>query len=49
MFEVLLEVLFAVLWPYWLGAKFRGVRVITVERDGQLAGRELVRGGVSRP
>ena len=44
-FEVFLGVLFAVLWPFWLVVKFCGVRwVITVERNGQQVGRELVRG-----
>ena len=45
LFEVLLGALFAVLWPFWLLAKFCGVRwVITVERNGHQVGRELVRG-----
>lgn len=44
-FEFVLGALFAVLWPFWLLAKFCGVRwVITVERDGHQVGRELVRG-----
>jgi hypothetical protein len=44
-FEVILGALFAVMWPFWLLAKFCGVRwVITIERDGHQVGRELVRG-----
>jgi hypothetical protein len=44
-FEVILGALFAVLWPFWVLAKFCGVRwVITVERNGHQVGRELVRG-----
>ncbi|HJT92501.1 MAG TPA: hypothetical protein VJ777_11220 [Mycobacterium sp.] len=44
-FELILGALFAVLWPFWLLAKFCGARwVITVERDGHQVGRELVRG-----
>jgi hypothetical protein len=43
-FGVILGVLFAVVWPFWLLAKFCGVRwVITVERDGHEVGRESVR------
>lgn len=43
--ELLVGVLFLVLWPFWLMGKFLGVRwVITIERDGQQVGRELVRG-----
>lgn len=43
--EVLVAALFVVLWPFWLVAKFCGVRwVITIERDGHQVGRELVRG-----
>jgi hypothetical protein len=38
-------VCFALLWPFWLLAKFCGVRwVLTVERNGHQVGRELVRG-----
>jgi hypothetical protein len=45
LFEVIISVLFALLWPFWLLAKFCGVRwVITVERNGHQVGRELVRG-----
>jgi hypothetical protein len=45
LFEVIIGVLFALLWPFWLLAKFCGVRwVITVERNGHQVGRELVRG-----
>jgi hypothetical protein len=44
-FEVILGAVFVVLWPFWLLAKFCGVRwVITIERDGAQVGRELVRG-----
>lgn len=43
--EILVGALFLVLWPFWLLAKFCGVRwVITIERDGHQVGRELVRG-----
>jgi hypothetical protein len=46
--ELAIGALFVVLWPFWLLAKFCGVRwVITVERDGQQVGRELVRGWAS--
>ncbi|MGZ5363507.1 MAG: hypothetical protein ACXWZR_05280 [Mycobacterium sp.] len=49
LFEVLIGVLFALLWPFWLLAKFCGVRwVITVERNGHQVGRELVRDGTGR-
>ena len=45
LFEVILGVLFTLLWPFWLLGKVCGVRwVITVERDGHQVGRELVRG-----
>ncbi|MGO4445744.1 hypothetical protein AB4Z42_20555 [Mycobacterium sp. 2YAF39] len=45
LFEVMIGILFAVLWPFWLLAKFCGVRwVITVERNGHQVGREQVRG-----
>ena len=44
-FELAIGVLFAVLWPFWLVAKFCGVRwVIIIARDGHEVGRELVRG-----
>ncbi len=43
--EELLGVLFVLLWPFWVLAKFCGVRwVITVKRDGQQVGKERVRG-----
>lgn len=43
--QVLVGALFLVLWPFWLLAKFCGVRwVITTERDGHQVGPELVRG-----
>ena len=43
--ESLIGLIFAVLWPFWLLAKFCGVRwVITVERDGERVRKELVRG-----
>ncbi|MGE2721707.1 hypothetical protein [Mycolicibacterium celeriflavum] len=43
--EILVGAVFLVLWPFWLLAKFCGVRwVITIERDGHQVGRELVRG-----
>jgi len=41
----LIGVLFMILWPFWLLAKFCGVRwVITINRDGERVGRERVRG-----
>jgi hypothetical protein len=43
--EVLIGVLFVLIWPFWLLAKYCGVRwVITVKRNGHQVGRELVRG-----
>lgn len=34
-----------IVWPFWLAAKFLGVRwIITVERDGRRVGKEKVRG-----
>jgi hypothetical protein len=46
LFELVIGLLFVGLWPFWLLAKFLGVRwVIVVERDGHEVGRELVRGG----
>lgn len=43
--EIFVGALFLALWPFWLLAKFCGVRwVITIERDGHQVGRELVRG-----
>jgi hypothetical protein len=45
LFAVLIGALFVVLWPFWLAAKFLGVRwAVVVERDGHQVGRELVRG-----
>ena len=45
LFEVLIGLFFALLWPFWFVAKLCGVRwVITIERDGHQVGRELVRG-----
>jgi len=44
-FELILGAVFLLLWPFWVLAKFCGVRwVITVERNGHQVGRELVRG-----
>jgi hypothetical protein len=46
LFELVIGLLFVVLWPFWLLTKFLGARwVIVVERDGHEVGRELVRGG----
>jgi hypothetical protein len=43
---IAIGLLFVALWPFWLLAKFLGVRwVVVVERDGHEVGRELVRGG----
>ncbi|MCV7040756.1 hypothetical protein [Mycolicibacterium moriokaense] len=43
--ENLIALIFTLLWPFWLLAKFCGVRwVITVERDGERVRKELVRG-----
>lgn len=43
--EVVLGVLFAVLWPLWLLAKYFGVRwVITIQRDRSHVGPELAGG-----
>ena len=45
LFAIAIGALFLVLWPFWLLAKFLGVRwVVVIERDGQEVGRELVRG-----
>ena len=42
---VLVGLLFVALWPFWLAAKFVGVRwAVVIECDGQQTGRELVRG-----
>jgi hypothetical protein len=42
---VVIGLLFVVLWPFWLLAKFLGVRwAIVIQRDGHEVGRELVRG-----
>ena len=44
--EIAIGLVFVVLWPFWLLAKFLGVRwVVVIERDGHEVGRELVRGG----
>jgi hypothetical protein len=44
LFELAIGLLFVGLWPFWLLAKFLGVRwVIVIERDGHEVGRELVR------
>ena len=46
LFEIVIGLVFVVLWPFWLVTKFLGARwVIVVERDGHEVGRELVRGG----
>jgi hypothetical protein len=46
LFEIVIGLLFVVLWPFWLLTKFFGARwVIRIERDGREVGRELVRGG----
>jgi len=46
LFEILIGLVFVVLWPFWLATKFLGARwVIVVEGDGHEVGRELVRGG----
>jgi hypothetical protein len=46
LFEILIGLVFVVLWPFWLLTKFLGARwVVVVERDGHEVGRELVRGG----
>ena len=46
LFEIVIGLVFVVLWPFWLLTKFLGARwVIVVERDGHEVGRELVRGG----
>ena len=44
--EIAIGLVFVVLWPFWLLAKFLGVRwVVVIERDGHEVGRELVPGG----
>jgi hypothetical protein len=44
--EIAIGLVFVALWPFWLLAKFLGVRwVVVIERDGHEVGRELVRGG----
>jgi hypothetical protein len=44
--EIVIGLLFVVLWPFWLLTKFLGARwVVVIERDGHEVGRELVRGG----
>ncbi|MGZ5396307.1 MAG: hypothetical protein ACXWEI_12815 [Mycobacterium sp.] len=49
LFEVLIGVLFALLWPFWLLAKFCGVRwVITVERNGHQVVESSCAGGAGR-
>ena len=41
----LIGLFFILLWPFWLVAKFCGVRwVITIQRDGDQVGKERVRG-----
>jgi hypothetical protein len=46
LFEIVIGLVFVVLWPFWLMFKFLGVRwAVVVERDGHEVGRELVRGG----
>jgi hypothetical protein len=46
LFEIVIGLVFVVLWPFWLVTKFLGARwVVVVERDGHEVGRELVRGG----
>jgi hypothetical protein len=41
----LIGVLFMILWPFWLVAKFCGVRwVISIHRNGERVGTERVRG-----
>ena len=46
LFEIVIGLVFVVLWPFWLLTKFLGARwVVVVERDGHEVGRELVRGG----
>jgi len=46
LFEIVIGLVFVVLWPFWLVTKFLGARwAIVVERDGFEVGRELVRGG----
>jgi hypothetical protein len=46
LFEILIGLVFVVLWPFWLLTKFLGARwVVVVERDGHEVGREVVRGG----
>ncbi len=43
--ESLIGLILGTLWPFWLLAKFCGVRwVITIYRDGQQVGEERVRG-----
>jgi hypothetical protein len=45
LFEIVIGLVFVVLWPFWLLTKFLGARwVIVIERDGHEVGRELVRG-----
>ncbi|ULE32841.1 hypothetical protein [Mycobacterium sp. IDR2000157661] len=42
---VLVGLVFVALWPFWLLAKFAGVRwVVVIECDGHEVGRERVRG-----
>lgn len=44
-FELVIGAIFLVLWPFWLLAKFLGVRwAVVIERDGHEVGRELIRG-----
>jgi hypothetical protein len=46
--EWIIAAVFLVLWPFWLLAKYCGVRwVITIERNGNEVGRELVRGSAN--
>ncbi|MCK0175383.1 MULTISPECIES: hypothetical protein [Mycobacteriaceae] len=42
---LLLALPFVALWPFWVAAKWLGIRwTIVIERDGEEVGRELVRG-----
>lgn len=46
LFEIVIGLVFVVLWPFWLMTKFLGARwVVVVEREGHEVQRELVRGG----
>ena len=46
LFEIVIGLVFVVLWPFWLLTKFLGARwVIVIDRDSHEVGRELVRGG----